>query len=345
LIWDNTNKRLGIGTGSPGGRLHAAGADGDMIGILSGTTKAVRFFTQPGYSALQSMDNALSSFQPLYVDANTLALQAGGGGNVGIGTTGPAGKLHVSSGNSDVIALVNGATRAVRFGANTVAGTIDGVDVTGSASYQPLGLGGSYVYVNNNGVEAMRVTGGNVGIGTTPGYKLHVASGGTDILTVDPGGIVANTSVVPKTTNALLCGASGLAWSVVWAYAHSTASDPSLKTDIAAAPDGALDRVMDIEPKTFRWKDKPEGARHRGFLSTDVRRVMGPDFAGVIHDEETGLEGIEGLEMTSLLWKAVQELTAKVATLEATPLLIKAIQDLKQEVDDLRTQLVPGAAP
>jgi hypothetical protein len=117
-------------------------------------------------------------------------------GNVGIGTTAPGAKLDVNGpahiagavtvdgvngrilvagADSNTLATVAGATRAVRLGANATAAIVEGVDQTGSASYQPLNIGGSTVAVQNSGATALFVTGGNVGIGTTaPSTKLDV---------------------------------------------------------------------------------------------------------------------------------------------------------------------------
>jgi hypothetical protein len=95
---------------------------------------------------------------------------------LGIGTTGPGAKLHVVGADSPNIEIIAGATRAVRIGANSGGGSIDGVDNTGVSSYQPLAIGGTQVSFWNSGTEAARITGGNVGIGTTgPGSALSVS--------------------------------------------------------------------------------------------------------------------------------------------------------------------------
>ena len=139
------------------------------------------------------------------------------GGNVGIGTTAPGAKLDVANGG---IALMMGAdnnatTRTnstLKWGALTVPhytnaeepmATIVGVSDSSSNDVE-IGGGSSllnaatsikfYTAANNTtvlGTEAMRITGGNVGIGTTgPNAKLQVADGDVYIETIGKGVIL-----------------------------------------------------------------------------------------------------------------------------------------------------------
>jgi len=124
-------------------------------------------------TGLQTGDSP--SFAGLTVDTNTLVVDAAND-RVGIGIASPSTRLHVSASDGTNIALIAGSTRAVRIGANTTGGVIEGVDRTGVSSYQPLLLGGADVRFTISDVEQARInSSGNVGIGTTsPGAKLHV---------------------------------------------------------------------------------------------------------------------------------------------------------------------------
>lgn len=126
------------------------------------------------------------------------------GGNVGIGTTAPEGKLHVYSASAGVVRadpdadelVIEGALHtgisilapSTSYVASLYFGSAADHDA-GRITYYPAG---NAMYFFTNSVERMRINNnGNVGIGTTtPGAKLDVAGnviigvGGTGKLTV-----------------------------------------------------------------------------------------------------------------------------------------------------------------
>lgn len=154
------------------------------------------------------------------------------------------------------------------------------------------------------------------------GYVTHLRGGW----------IYHHNSFVPNNNNAYLLGSLAplLAYSGVCSYVWHTASDRRLKSDIADLPD-CLGLVEAISPKRYRHKDAPAvpqinstgKERHWGFIADEVGRVMqdagygGEAFGGFV--DRAGDDGAQALnynELTAVLWKAVQELSAKVATLE-----------------------------
>lgn len=151
-----------------------------------------------------------------------------------------------------------------------------------------------------------------------PGYFGWFASQGLARFVSDGADRVYFNSVgdiYPYTPSTATCG--NYNWWNVISNNFSPPSDPRLKRDIEPAPP-ALARVRDIPAVTYRWRDGIETKKRQyGWLSTDVRRVMGDEWAGVIHNPMTGMDGIALNQVTALLWKAVQELAAEVETLKA----------------------------
>lgn len=123
LFWDDTNNRVGIGTTSPDVRLHVVSADGNVASLLATTigifqenndtsdiARIMLLGGTAGGGMYQFADSADSDVGGFFYDHNSnfLATYANAGertritsaGNLGIGTTTPIHRLHVSSGAS-----------------------------------------------------------------------------------------------------------------------------------------------------------------------------------------------------------------------------------------------------
>ena len=169
---------VGIGTTDPKGKLHVIGMPSSLP-ATTGTTPTglnLRLQNNDTGGVLDIGSNAGSGAWLQVTNATNLAanyplLLNPNGGNVGIGTSSPAGKLHVSGGRSffaassepfAVGAGYSAAGGAVYFGATDATAT-PGVQISAATGAPLLNIDSS----------------GNVGIGyATPANKLHVSSGG-----------------------------------------------------------------------------------------------------------------------------------------------------------------------
>ena len=182
LYWDDTNNRLGIGTASPGAKLHVSGGN-----IYLDNTFGVYIKDNSGTAQSMLRLNASNEAVLGYENANGLYVKTGGNlylygggseqvritssGNVGIGTTSPGAKLHVSGGdilldNDQYIKWKNAAGAATNiFRLDSTDGLELGNDAIGSVYHK---AGGSMYFRTGGSGWAMFISNtGNVGIGTT----------------------------------------------------------------------------------------------------------------------------------------------------------------------------------
>ncbi|MBX9769692.1 MAG: hypothetical protein K2X47_20610, partial [Bdellovibrionales bacterium] len=245
LFWDNTNRRLGIGTTSPQGMLHLVN---DGSGPLTPIFERASATLDTTYTALNvlatrnqaSMADGFGSGMRFNIQSTNAVIYPMGAivgqrdgadntgaiglltwtagtpnermrisnvGDVGIGTTAPGAKLHVSSGH---ILLDN--AQFLKGDANSgVDALLAGVDGSYFANYAPAGglngfrigssgftsIEGDYntfdLKFSTSSSERMRITtGGNVGVGTTsPGALLQLGTAGTSLGTMR---LTGNTS-------------------------------------------------------------------------------------------------------------------------------------------------------
>jgi hypothetical protein len=177
-----TGGNIGIGTSTPVSKLQVVGGD-----IALDTN---RYLFAPGSGTLNigdSSDNINIANGSIYATPN--------GGNVGIGTSTPATKLHVLSSGQEVARFESSDTPYISFVApGAVTSGIIGSDYAVSGGINAntdLGFrtAGNMIFHTNGSPERMRITSaGNVGIGTTsPQAKLAV-SGSDATVAIDNNG-------------------------------------------------------------------------------------------------------------------------------------------------------------
>jgi hypothetical protein len=172
---------VGIGTSSPQARLQVSSSTSDGL-IVSTSANAEPFIVlwrnsgSNGVGVLRLIDGG-----NIYFDngatgaAQSTKMVLTAGGNVGIGTTSPAEKLHAignvkieQTSNVSAILTLNPNSGALGTGYQW---NLVGVNSAASYAFQIREASTAYLHINNSAGSG----GGNVGIGTTaPSQKLHV---------------------------------------------------------------------------------------------------------------------------------------------------------------------------
>ena len=93
---------------------------------------------------------------------------------------------------------------------------------------------------------------------------------------------------------------------------YGTSSDYRLKENIAPIT-GALDKVAQLKPVTYKWK--VDGLDGQGFIAHELQEVC-PDAVTGEKDGEQ-MQSVDYGKLTPILTAALQEAIAKIETLEA----------------------------
>ena len=203
-IYKTNSGFIGIGTTSPDALLH----------LSSGVQEVARFTyvsSIPPFSLSNLHFGFYSSGADLsadVLDPITLNMQsegdvllAGGGGNVGIGTTVPTNQLHVYEGSAGAITAITDAPLVVENAGRTYINLLspdadeqgilfgnpgDGHAAGGVIYNNSVTPDGLQLRTNGNVTQMAITSAGNVGIGTTtPAAKLDVAGGNGSYVRVD----------------------------------------------------------------------------------------------------------------------------------------------------------------
>jgi len=252
--------------------------------------------------------------------AGSLAISIDENQNVGIGTTSPGQKLHVVG-----KALIT-----------------DDVQLTGSSPRIDFNSNGSSslrFYDTTNATERMRIqSDGNVGIGTTsPTYgKITVTESGS-AYTGDY--IYGGTDGSYGALRCTLSASNSPSFIDFFRSSYSTTvpvgaivtsgsnclyqsySDYRMKENVSELT-GALDKVNNIQPKTFNYKEDTE-TTYQGFIAHELQEVV-PQAVSGKKDEvnEDGTPKYQGVDNSHIV-----------------PLLVGAIKELKAEIELLKTQI------
>ena len=306
-----------------------------------------------GAACLRNIANSPLAFET----NNTERMRLTADGRLGLGTSAPSSRLHVSGGN---ILLSNAFYLSSRNAADSLSLALIGRDTSDIVIIDPDQYG-----TKIGGTTLVATSAGRVGIGSTgPQAQLDVvsslgvlrlatvagqthilfrdttnskegylnfnnneliyfryANGPVEALRVDTSGrLLVGTSTSQGSYN-LQCFGTG-----VWGQgAYVNGSDASIKQNVSNLPP-SLDVVKNLRPVTFEYK--PEYSQDQtiqaGFIAQELREAMqGQDYLDGIVQQGTNHLNVAYQSIIPVLTKALQEAIGRIETLEAEVAVLK----------------------
>jgi hypothetical protein len=357
----DSSGNVGIGTSSPSSRLQLSAASSDLssafgnVSIFSNDSQASDKGGSIGFGGVyQSTDIAqwsgirgakengtsgnfagyLSFFTRPNGGSTTERMRIDSSGNVGIGTSSPAGRLNIQGvGSSD-----NAATNQTLF-LTAPASLLNAIKFNGAASTDLyIGRPANVDAISFGTVSAgerMRITAdGDLLVAAT---SLPASAGSARIFSGNA--IAASSGFYCKAGTAATTwgnlfninwtGSPQLWIDTVNVGTFAFTSDYRVKRNIETQTAPALERVMALRPVTYQMADygtlfKASEEVKEGFIAHEVQEVI-PSGAEGVKDDETQIQSLRVDAILAVAVKAIQEQQALIQQLQADVAALKGV--------------------
>ena len=261
----------------------------------------------------------------------TTAITVDSSQNVGIGTTSPAVKLHVTTSTGELARFNASTTGTGHVLITNSNNTTEGLKLAYTNSDGSAFLGtvySAYLGFITGNTERMRIDdSGNLLVGTTSagGSRMVVngATGGTAVLAAvnstgsgNQFGISSSLGSTANNTNSahFQGGTAGAGnWYLLGNGTTTYTSDQRLKKNIETTRDGYLADICRLRVVKYNWRNDAEGTdKELGLIAQEVEqvfpRLVQDDLNKISPDDDTLYKTLKGSVIPYMLLKAIQEL-------------------------------------
>ena len=319
---------VGIGTSTPENKLHVVGdlfVQSNIGGLILGypnNGNQWKFATTGGGSDLLFMskaDGLSSQSTRLKLLQNGNVIMAETEGKVGVGISNPANPFSILQ-TSGVENTVRIESLDHQLGKDLLELQIPS-NATSASQFIEMQKGTEIVAaINGDGSANFS----KIGVDGNPNGKLHIFQNGQSVgtgLRFDDG-INSNWDITHGYSLRFHYGATLKGYILANTGAYTISSDISLKKDIQSMPT-TLDRVKQLKPSTYVYKDDITNTKAIGFIAQEVKSL----FPELVHFSEADeLYGIDYAGFSVVAIKAIQEQQHE-------------IEDLKNQVNELKDLL------
>jgi hypothetical protein len=293
----NTSLNIAIanGSGSPTAYIQSGSAVGgaylDLGAAIFRNTAGTQnhFSIGAGTSAAYGATDCIIQANAASGYAAMQAIASSGNSSHMFFKTGSSETVRITAGPGNDLILSNGsgATERARLSSG-------GILLIGGTTANPIGDRVNAWSIDPAGQTIVRAgTGMALGLSTTSGAILSFYSD--------------NGSAAVAAGSVSISGSTAT---------YNTSSDRRLKTDISPLM-GALDRVMALPARAFRWRSDAAGPLVDGFIADEAAKAVPLAVSGAPGAEDDDgkpvYQQIDHSKMVPVLWAAVQELAAQVA--------------------------------
>ena len=270
---------LAVGSGNSALKIDALGANNFEIYNGALTADGTNYAFAQNYTGANTQVNAASGGQVLLQIAGATKATLDSSGNLGLGGT------PVNSGSTTALTIYN-ATAAALYLQNSTSGTTS----SDGATLQLVGADltitnreNGYIRFNTNNTERARIdSSGNLLVGATSNF----AAGKIAILfnqSSNQGIAIKNASVGDNGNLINFYNSSGTLQGYIeqtnsTTVGYITSSDYRMKENVQPIS-GALAKVAQLKPVTYRWKDN--GFDGEGFIAHELAEVCPHAVSGV----------------------------------------------------------------
>jgi hypothetical protein len=325
----DSSGRVGIGTTSPAGILHANSSGHTKTYITGGTSNDAQInFGDSDDNDIGGIhyDNAQNSMKFLTNTAERMRIDSSG--RVGIAQDTPgdfnaaADDLVIGNSGGDFGMTIRTGTSS-NGSIHFADGTSGDAENEGIITYDHSN---DHMHFSTSASERMRIgSTGKIFIGTTAAVRgseqISIDAGSADVIackTTAAGLIIRKTSF----SNGFLClfevDSNGFDVGAITSdgstTSYTSASDYRLKENIEPMTNG-LDRVKQLNPVKFEWKQT--GLKSEGFIAHEVDEI----YSDCVNGEKDG-ERMQTMDYGKI-----------------TPLLVKAIQEQQEQIEALQSEI------